>query len=226
MANRYIFHSRISEAKFRHILRLFALDWNAVQIADLTRLSRVSINRYLTALRERMAWLCEQAAPMSGEIEVDESYFGARRVKGKRGRGAFGKTAVFGIYKRNGQVHAEIVPNCRKATLQAVIRGHVASDSTIYSDCWGGYDGLVDMGYRRHLRVAHGRGEWARDEVHINGIKGFWGYAKSRLAKFCGMMRCMKSCWNRAEKLQPNCLDSIFMFVPVLNTLLFVFRQR
>jgi len=69
---------------------LFALDLNAIQIANLTRLSRVSINRYLTALRERMAQLCEQAAPMCGEVEVDESYFGARRVKGKRGRGAFG----------------------------------------------------------------------------------------------------------------------------------------
>ena len=87
MANRYVYHSRISDAKFRLILRLIALDLNAVQIAALTRLSRVSINRHLTALRQRMAWLCEQAAPMSGEIEVDESYFGARRAKGKHGRG-------------------------------------------------------------------------------------------------------------------------------------------
>ena len=86
MANRYVYHSRISDAKFRRILRLFALDLNAVQIAAITRLSRVSINRHLTALRQRMARLCEQAAPMSGEIEVDESYFGARRAKGKRGR--------------------------------------------------------------------------------------------------------------------------------------------
>ncbi|MDD9812020.1 MAG: hypothetical protein OXU71_09960 [Gammaproteobacteria bacterium] len=67
MANRYVYHSRISDAKFRRILRLFALDLNAVQIAALTRLSRVSINRHLTALRRRMARLCEQAAPMSGD---------------------------------------------------------------------------------------------------------------------------------------------------------------
>ena len=189
MANRYVYHSRISDAKFRRILRLFALDLNAVQIAVLTRLSRVSINRHLTALRRRMARLCEQAAPMSGEIEVDESYFGARRAKGKRGRGAFGKTAVFGIYKRNGQVHAEIVPDCQKATLQAIIRARVGANSVIYSDRWGGYHGLVDMGYRRHLTVAHGRGEWARDQAHINGIEGFWGYAKSRLSKFRGMSK-------------------------------------
>jgi len=105
------YRTRISKRQFRRILRLFAPDLKAAQIAALTRLSRVSINRHLTALRQRMARLGEQAGPMSGEIEVDESYFGARRAKGKRGRG----------------------------------------------------------------------------EAHINGIEGFWGYAKSRLSKFRGM---------------------------------------
>lgn len=47
---------------------------------------------------------------------------GARRVRGKRGRGAGSKTIVFGIYKRNGKVHAEIVPNAQKKTLQNIIR--------------------------------------------------------------------------------------------------------
>jgi len=104
MANRYIFHSRISEAKFRHLVRLFALDLNAVQIAALTRISRVSINHHLAALRRHMAWHCDQVQPMRGDSEVDESYFGARRVRGKCGRGAFGKTTVFGLFNRHGQV--------------------------------------------------------------------------------------------------------------------------
>jgi len=69
----------------------------------------------------------------------------------------------------------EIVPNCRKATLQAVIRDWVALGSTVYSDGWGGYDGLAKAGYRRHLRVAHGRGECVRGEAHINGIEGLKG---------------------------------------------------
>jgi transposase len=62
-------------------------------------------------------------SPFSGEVELDESYFGARRVRGKRGRGARGKTIVFGIYKRNGRVYTEVVPNYKKASLQAIIRG-------------------------------------------------------------------------------------------------------
>ena len=66
---------------------------------------------------------CELESPFSGDIEVDESFFGARRVKGKRGRGASGKTIVFGLLKRNGKVYTRIVPNCSRATLKAVIRG-------------------------------------------------------------------------------------------------------
>ena len=79
-------------------------------------------------------------------MQVDESYFEARRNKGKRGRGAFGKTIVFGIFQRNGQVYTELVSDCRPPTLQAIIRGKIALDSVIYSDGWGGYNGLVDGG--------------------------------------------------------------------------------
>ena len=74
-------------------------------------------------IRKRIAEYCEKAAPFQGEVEVDEPYFGARGVKGKRGRGAFGKTIAFGIFQRNGEVYTKIVQDCSRATLQAVIRG-------------------------------------------------------------------------------------------------------
>ena len=101
-------------------------------------------------------------------MEVDESFFGARRLKGKRGRGAFGKTIVFGIFQRNGHVYTEIVPNCSKATLQAVIRGKVELKSIIYSDGWRGSYGLVDVSYGKHLRIDHSKGEFAYGRKHIN----------------------------------------------------------
>ena len=56
-----------------------------------------------------------------GEFELDESYFGARRVRGKRGRGAAGKTPVFGLVKRNGKVFVTVVPNCSKEELMPII---------------------------------------------------------------------------------------------------------
>jgi len=140
-------------------------------------------------IRKKIALHCEQASPFSGEVEVDESYFGAKRVKGKRGRGAFGKTIVFGIFKRNGSVYTEIVSDCSKATLQKAIRGKVGLDSVIHSDGWRGYNGLVDVGYEKHLRVDHGINEFVKGKSHINGIEGFWGYAKTRLAKFRGITK-------------------------------------
>lgn len=187
LRNKYIIRSRISEAKFRQILRLFCLDLTATQIAAITGVSRNSINKYLKGIRVRMAHYCESVSPVSGQVEVDESFFGARRVKGKRGRGAYGKTIVFGLYKRQGNVYTEIVADASKKTLQAIIRGKVTVDSVIHSDSWRGYNGLVDVGYAKHFRVDHGRNEFATAQSHINGIEGFWGFAKTRLTKCRGM---------------------------------------
>ena len=131
------------------------------------------MNRYLKVIRARIAEHCELESPFSGEIEVDESFFGARRVKGKRGRGAYGKTIVFGLIKRHGRVYTQIVPDCDKATLQAIIRGKVTYDSIIYSDGLKSYDGRVDVGYDKHFRIDHGNNEFVRGHNHINGIEGF-----------------------------------------------------
>lgn len=138
------------------------------------------------ALRERILLACEAQRPLFGTVEIDESFFGARRVKGRRGRGACSKTAVFGIFERQGQVYTEIVPDCSKPTLQSIIRGWVDPRTVINSDGWPGYNGLVDLGYG-HFRVDHSRDE--RGAVHINDIEGFWGLAKVRLTKFKGLPR-------------------------------------
>ena len=156
MANKYFKRSRVSASKIRQLLKLFSLDLNALQISKISGLNKNTVNNYLRKIREPIASHCEQDSPFKGEVEVDESFFGARRVKGKRGRGAYGKTIVFGIYKRNGKVYTEIVPDCSRATLQAIIKGKVAKDSIIHSDQWRGYNGLVDLGYRKLYRIDHG----------------------------------------------------------------------
>jgi transposase len=185
--NKYANRSKISEAKIRQLVKLFSLDLDASQIAAISGLNRNTINRYLSEIRLRISDFCQTQSPFSGEIEVDESYFGARRVKGKRGRGAHGKTIVFGIFKRHGKVYTEIVPDCRRSTLQGVIRGRVDLESVIHTDGWRGYNGLVDLGYKKHFRVHHGKNEFVRGKSHINGIESFWGYAKTRLARFRGV---------------------------------------
>ena len=112
MKNKYIYRSRISEKKFREILKYFAEDMEATKIANLTGISRISINKILKSIRVLMSKECEKISKFSGEIEIDESYFGAKRARGKRGRGAAKKTPVFGMLKRDGKVYIQIVKNC------------------------------------------------------------------------------------------------------------------
>ena len=80
-----------------------------------------------------------------------------------------------------------VVPDCKKATLQAIIRSRVAPETVIHSDGWRGYDGLVDVGYAKHFRVEHRAKEFARGTRHINGIESFRSFAKRRLQKFNGV---------------------------------------
>ena len=79
----------------------------------------------------------------NGEFELDESYFGAKRVRGKRGRGAAGKTPVFGLLKRDGKVYVEIVKDCTREQLLPIIQGKILEGSTINTDGWKAYDSLV-----------------------------------------------------------------------------------
>jgi transposase len=118
---------------------------------------------------------------------VDESYFGARRVKGKRGRGALGKVKVFGMKKRGDKVYTQIVKNCSASELVPIIKRLAPDDSTIYSDEWKAYDGLVNAGYKKHYRVKHSDDIFANGRAHVNGIESFWGTAKSKLSKFRGI---------------------------------------
>ncbi len=187
LKNRYQKYGKISERKFREILRYFAQDFTASDTAQLTLVSGRSINTIFLKLRKRIAQECAKQTPFKGVVELDESYFGPRRIRGKRGRGAAGKTIVFGIFKRDDKVYTEIVPDASKASLIKVIRGHVSAESVIHTDGWRGYEGLVDVGYSKHFRVHHGSNEFAADNRHINGIESFWSYAKRRLVKFNGV---------------------------------------
>jgi transposase len=169
------------------ILTHFCEDIPASKTSRLTGINRNTVNRYYNHYREHiLSWQYEEVMRLSGEIEVDESYFGARRVRGKRGRGAAGKTPVFGLLKRGGKVFVTVVASVSRAALMPIIEGKVLEGSTIYSDGWKAYDGLILNGYD-HYRVFHSKNEFARGKSHINGIEAFWSFAKRRLAQFNGI---------------------------------------
>jgi transposase-like protein len=188
MKNKYIYRAHISERQTRLLIRAFSLDLTATQAAQLAGVNLNTADRVFSKIRIRIFEKTAADKPSNGEFEADESYFGARRVKGKRGRGAGSKTIVFGLYKRGEKMYTEIVPDVKAKTLQALIRGRVDIESVIHTDGWKAYDGLVDLGYEKHYRVEHGKDEFSKGSgQHINGIESFWGFAKHRLGKFKGI---------------------------------------
>jgi transposase len=188
MKNRYIYHSKISSRKFREILRCFCLEIDAAKTAILVTLNRNTVHKIFNKIRERIAEICEAESPFeNGELELDESYFGARRVRGKRGRGAQGKIPVFGMLKRGDKVYTQIVKNCSMSELMPIIKGKADENAVIYTDGFRTYNGLADYGYKKHFRINHGENEFAKGHNHINGIENFWGLCKVRLARFRGL---------------------------------------
>ena len=188
---------KLSDYKIKKILLCFSEDLPAIKTASLLGLNRKTIDRYYNLFREKI--LVASAKEMEvvyGEIELDESYFGARRVRGKRGRGAAGKTPVFGLLKRNGKVFVSVVKNCSKAELMPIIQGKVLEGSTIHTDGWKAYDGLILNGYD-HYRVHHSENEFARGKCHVNGLNHFGALPKdvlqnlmeSLLINFCFISR-------------------------------------
>ncbi|KKR47748.1 MAG: hypothetical protein UT84_C0057G0010 [Candidatus Curtissbacteria bacterium GW2011_GWA1_40_16] len=180
--------AHISDKKFRLILRCFCEDYTAEQTAKRSAVSRVSINTLYTKFRLRIIALVGLNGGLDGEVEVDESYFGARRVRGKRGRGARGKTPVVGLLKRQGQVYTQVVKNCTSEQLMPILRGKILGNTTVYTDGWKSYDGLVLNGYK-HYRIHHSENEFARGKNHVNGIESFWSYTKRRMIKFNGIRK-------------------------------------
>ena len=179
-------HAKISTYVQKKILKCFCEDIPSSKTAKILGLNRRTIDRYYNIFRERITAYSFSQKTESGEFELDESYFGAKRVRGKRGRGAAGKTPVFGILKRDGKVFVNVVKNCSKAQLMPIIEGKILEGSTIHTEGWKAYDGLILNGYD-HYRVYHSKNEFARGKSHINGIESFWSYAKRRLAKFNGI---------------------------------------
>jgi transposase-like protein len=129
--------SRLSVYKIRRIILCFCEDITASSASKLLRINRNTVNLYYNHFRDLIFQQSFQENSRNcGIFELDESYFGAKRVRGKRGRGAAGKTPVFCLLKREGNVFVSIVPNCSREELTPIIQGKILERSTIYTDGW------------------------------------------------------------------------------------------
>ncbi len=164
-------------------MELFVAGSSARAAAELVGVQPNTAIRYFMRLRQLIASKLP-SFELSGEVEADESYFGGVR-KGRRGRGASGKVAVFGLLKRGGKVYTAIIPNAKTETILPIIEEKVEPDSIVYTDTFRSYNAL-DVSDFRHHRINHSK-LFADKQNHINGIENFWNQAKRHMRKFNGI---------------------------------------
>jgi transposase len=181
---RWLNQLRITCRSWLWIVKLFELELSAHKIAQQVGLSYPTVLKAVTVLRQAIVAPQGETEWLAGEVEADEAYFGGKR-KGKRGRGAAGKVPVFGILERDGLVKVEALKDVRAETILNLTVKTVRRGSIVYTDRYGVYDSLMFCGYR-HLKVDHKR-HFASGKVYINGIEGFWSFAKERLIKHHGV---------------------------------------
>lgn len=185
-SGRWINKLRISPKQWLWIIKLFELELSAKKIFEQIDLSYPTVLKAVHIIRLAILANSNGNDLLKGEIELDESYFGGRR-KGKRGRGAFNKVPVFGILERNGIVKVEAVKDVKAETLLNLTVQTVRRGSIVYTDKFKSYDSLMFCGYR-HLKIDHKK-KFSSGKVYINGVEGFWSYAKERLIKHHGVSK-------------------------------------
>ena len=123
--------------------------------------------------------LADDGSPLSGKVEMDETYVGGRRRGTKRGRPGpeSHKTAVFGMVERKGRVIAVTVPNVKKVTLMPHVEARVLPASTVFTDELKSCDTLAKKGYN-HKRVNHSEQVYVAGDAHVNTMEGFWSLVK------------------------------------------------
>lgn len=186
-SDRWINHGRLSCVQWLSLIKLFELELSVRKMAEQMNLAYNTVYRAIQNIRcAILAHAPDAERLLDGEFELDESYFGGRR-KGNRGRGAAGKVPVFGILERNGKVMVTVVPNVTAETLIGLTVKTVRRGSIVYTDKFKSYDSLMFCGYR-HLKIDHNK-RFASGKVYINGLEGFWSWAKERLIKHHGVSK-------------------------------------
>lgn len=223
-SKRWINHGRFTCIQWLSLIKLFELEQSVRKIAEQMSLSYNTAYNGIQTIRYSILVHAQDAAEiLSGEIELDESYFGGRR-KGNRGRGAAGKVPVFGILERQGKVMVTVVPDVSADTLIGLTVKTVRRGSIVYTDKFRSYNSLMFCGYR-HLKVDHNK-RFSSGKVYINGLEGFWSWAKERIIKHHGVSKEKFPLYlkelefrynNRHTDIFENVTDYLCDLVPKLN---------
>jgi transposase-like protein len=160
---------------------LMSVSRNGVACRELQRHIGVTLKTAYRMQKQIRTMMQELPPYMSGEVEADETMVGGRR-KGRRGRGAAGKTVVFGKLERSTKrVSAAIVPNVKAVTLLPHFTDNVAKGTKLITDELKSYRKIAKLIDIEHDTVNHGSGQYVKGSTHTNTIENFWGQLKRSL---------------------------------------------
>ena len=188
MKNKYLKGAHLSERKVRELLRLFCEDLTATQIANITGISRITVNAYFKLIRTHIARFCEEKNPLqhhNGNVAFLPMESGANALAAKAGKPV--RKAFYGIFRKEEQIYTDKMPVIETNWLQDWLKGRVEADpETIEKYHLDVYSGIADFNNVRLLRLSGGTVA-AKGRSQIDEIDLFWGMLKARLVKFRGL---------------------------------------
>ena len=188
--NRYYHRSRISERKFREIVRCLALDMSASDTARLTGISVRSLNPIFLKIRQRMAQQIERHSIFNFLPANDHSALPAAMSAADLPRCNGSTPLLFGIHRSIDSVQTELVPECSSPLLHSIVGGHKELASVFRPNDWiSRYHGLVDVRRGQYFPVQWHDGQRLQGAHALNGSEPFWVFTRRRLQRFMGIPR-------------------------------------
>lgn len=195
---------RLATKKQNALIKAFVLDLTATQAGLLNAIHRNTVNLWYRHYREVIYQASRRAPRLTGEVEIDQAFFGGRKKKKdaalvRRLAGLPERTILkqrkpkpekrsqlMGFLQRGGLVYTYQIQKADAKTLLPIIHMVIEPGATIYTDQWGGFNKLKLDKYT-HKAINHSLEYSDRKGTHINGIESFWAFAKHRLDKFKGI---------------------------------------
>ena len=156
---------------------LYTSGINSIELANKIKKKKKTAWRMLTKIRES---LLSYTPILEGIIEADECYYGGRQKGGKGRRIRWSnKTCVAGVVERKGKAAIDVIHYVNEETLTDFVQQNVKEDSIVYTDAFGGYNGLNYAGFY-HDSVDHNK-QFVKGKVHTQTIECLWSHIKRKL---------------------------------------------
>lgn len=186
MKNRYLKGAHLSERKVRELIKLFSEDLTATQIANITGISRITVNAYFKLIRTHISKFCEERNPFhhtNGTISLHASENGIAATNG-----AASKKSFYGIFKNDDSIHTDKIANIDAEWMYDWLKGKTEGDKNIiHKYRLNVYSGIADFNSIRLYRINEAVPDITRGKSHFDEVDKFWGMLKSRLIKFRGL---------------------------------------